>query len=488
MDTFNMLGRALGAFQSSLFGKLVICALFAIVAHLAGYQADPLAFVVLAGTIGTTATLDGLLKDYYDDEWVSSGVNNKFALKDIVEERAMDKKYGGRRVVYGMHVKRNLSPFASTEYGLFAEADIQNTVDVSVEARKMMARTLLTPEAMMDSADSDMAWEDAEENNFDRLVDDIARRNELMLSYDGRGVLCRINDATPSGAALVSVDSPGGVTGTTFGNRFIQPGTYIGAINPATGGLRAGISLVATNVADGTGINFSAAPNAAWADDDYLVRAANSTVTDPLDTEYENWYWGLLGIFDDGTYRANYGGIDRTLVDNANTFVNASTGVLSMDTLQLLSDTLDQRCGGVTSLLLGHHSIRRLYIKLTQADRRYSGQDLSNPDAGTKAFKQGDITVGEVPFKVIRDFPYGTLLGIDVEKAKLRCYVSTKGEWVKDDKGSRLRPVGVGASARDAWEVWYRQRKQYWAKFPAAAWRADGITGATVSIVRPLGD
>ena len=121
-------------------------------------------------------------------------------------------------------------------------------------------------EGLVSRLTSIMPWEDAEENNFDRLVDDIARRNELMLSYDGRGVLCRINDATPSGAALVGVDSPGGVTGTTFGNRFIQPSTYIAAINPATGGIRAGISLVASNTSDGTGVTFAATVRASPVD------------------------------------------------------------------------------------------------------------------------------------------------------------------------------------------------------------------------------
>jgi hypothetical protein len=440
-------------------------------------------------SLGSTAVLDGLLKDFYDDDWVKSGVNDRHPLKDVIEEKMMDKKYGGRRVVYGHHVSRNKSPFATGEYGLFAEADVQGHIDISVESRKMMGRTILTPEAIADTADSDMAWEDAEENNFDRLVVDLARRDEMMLSYDGRGALCRINAANPDASATVAVDSPGGVTGSTFGNRFLRVGEYIAAINPATGGIRAVPAKVTAVASDGTTVTTDLGGTAtAWADNDYFVKAANSTVTDPLDTEYEHWFWGLLGIFDDGTYRANYGGGDRTLWSSLNTYVNASTGALSIDTLQMLADVMDQRSGGITSLMLCHHSVRRLYIKLTQADRRYAGEDLRKPDAGTVAFKQGDIAMGEVPIKAIRDFPYGILLGLDVEMAKLCRYVSTKGEWVKDGDGRILVRAGTGSTARDAFEAWYRMRYQYWAKFPAAAWRADGITGATITIARPLGD
>lgn len=464
-------------------------ALFVIVTLIAS-QITPehVPVLIMGTTLASTATIDGLLKDFYDDEYIADGVNNKLPLTNVIEEKMMDKRYGGRRVVYTHHVSRNKSPFFASENGLFAEADLQGHIQLTVDARKMMGRLSLTPEAIADSAESDMAWEDAEENNFDKLIDDLARRQELSLSYDGRGVLARINDATPSGAATVGVDSPGGISGSTFGNRFIQAGTYVAAVNPATGGLRAGISKVASNSSDGNSVVFEAAPNAAWADNDYLVKAANASVTDINDTEYERWFYGLIALFDDGTFRANYGGGDRTLWPNLNAYVNASTGALSMDFLQTMADVLDQRSGGETSLMISHHSVRRLVLKLTAADRRYMGQDLQTPDPGTVAFKQGDITVGEVPIKAIRDFPYGMLLGIDVEMAKLRCYTSVKGEWVKDGDGRILVRNGTGSTARHSFEAWYWKRLQYWAKRPDAGWRADAITGASVTIARPLGD
>jgi hypothetical protein len=334
-----------------------------------------------------------------------------------------------------------------------------------------------------------MAWEDARTNEFDNLIKDLARREEIALIYDGRGVLGRINEATPSGNTTLIVDSPGGVDGATFGNRFFQKNSYIGAINPATGGLRAGICKVTGLSTDGTSVTTDAAPNAAWVENDFLVKAANSTVTDPLDTEYENQFWGLLALVDDGTYRTNYFDVDRTVYDYVNAYVNASTGPLSIDLLQMLADVTDQRMNGEADLLLMHHSMRRVYLKLTQADRRYQGQDLSTPDGGTKAFKapsKGDITMGEVPIRVIRDFPYGMIMGLDTAQMGLCQYVSEKGKWVDED-GRILVRAGTGATARDAFEAWYRIRKQYHAKLPSVCWRADGITGATVVVVRPIG-
>lgn len=436
------------------------------------------------GLVASTATIDGLLKDYYED-YVQEGVNNKNPMKNVIETKLMDKQYGGRQFVYDAHVERNISPMFTAEYGLFAEAGIQGHLQVKGDVRKLMGRVLLTPEAMADSARSAMAWEDARTNEFDNLIKDLARRDEIAMIYDGRGVLALVNGDPGTGTTL-TLDSPGGVSGTVFGNRFFQKGIYIGAINPATGALRAGISKVASLASSGLTVTTAAAIDTSWADNDYIVKVANSSVTDPLDTEYENAFWGLLALVDDGTYRADYFGVDRTLYDYVNAYVNASTGALSIDLLQMLSDVTDQRMGGVSSLLLMHHSMRRVYLKLLEADRRYSGEKLTVPDGATVAFKQGDITVGEVPIKVIRDFPYGMIMSLDVEQCGLCQYVSEKGKWVDED-GRILVRSGTGSTARDAFEAWYRMRKQYHMKLPSVCWRADGITGATVVVVRPVG-
>jgi hypothetical protein len=441
-------------------------------------------FVV--GLLASTATIDGLLKDYIED-YIQEGVNNMNPLHDVIEEKFMDKAYGGRRFMYDAHVARNISPMFTAEYGLFADAGIQGHLQVYGDVRKLMGRVFLTPEAMADSARSEMAWEDARTNEFDNLIKDLARRDEVALTYDGRGVVAEINGSVSS--ATVAVNAPGGVSGSVFGNRFFAIGAYYVAVNPATGALRVGANQVQSLSTDGTTVTFAAEPDASWASGDYICKCANSTVTDPLDTEYENAFWGLLALVDDGTYRTNYFGIDRTIYDYANAYVNANTGALSIDTLQMLSDVTDQRMNGEADLLLMHHSMRRLYLKLTQADRRYQGADLQTPDAGTRAFAapaKGDITMGEVPIRPIRDFPYGMIMGLDTEQMGLCVYTSEKGKWVDEDGRIMVR-AGTGSTARDAFEAWYRIRKQYHAKLPSVCWRADSITGATVVVVRPVG-
>jgi hypothetical protein len=113
-----------------------------------------------------------------------------------------------------------------------------------------------------------------------RIIDDIAKREEFALSCDGKGVLCALTDATPSSdpaSADQRQEPRQHRERQSFGNRFMQPGMYVAAINPATGAIRAGmIKVTATNEA-GADFAGDAAPNAAWAQNDYLVQAANSS-------------------------------------------------------------------------------------------------------------------------------------------------------------------------------------------------------------------
>ena len=193
-----------------------------------------------------------------------------------------------------------------------------------------------------------------------------------------------------------------------------------------------------------------------------------------------------MALVDDGTYRDNYFGVDRANVPAYSSYVTASTGTLSVDLIQRVSDVIDQKLSGRVDLILCHHSIRRLVIQLTDADRRYMGASLSRPDPGTVAFKQGDVPFGDVPVRAIRDFPLDVMMFLDVKNSGFKEYVSEKGKWVDED-GSVLVRVGSGTSGRDAFEGWYRMRKQYFMEYPAYCARLDGITNTGLVVQRASG-
>jgi hypothetical protein len=284
----------------------------------------------------------------------------------------------------------------------------------------------------------------------------------------------------------MTVDAPGGIVGADFGNRFFLKGMFVAAVDPATGIMRTGISKIVDCATDGTSVTFAAVCDASWADNDWIVQAANSSVTDILDTSYEHAAWGLTGLFDDGTYRSNYFNADRNIYPQYQSYVKASTGAISEDLFQTVADVVDQRLGGRTDLMTAHHSVRRLAIQITQPDRRYSGNNLQKPDAGTVAFTQGDIPFGGVPIKALRTHPLAMMFGLDTKGVELVRYSSDTGSWVDED-GSVFVRVGSGDTGRDAFEAWYRLRYQNHARTPGKAWRLDGITGMTLIVVREAG-
>lgn len=427
-------------------------------------------------------SLDAIFKEVFEDG-IAEGVNNKNPLRDLIKTEKVP--FRGREIVRAAHTSRNVSPMFVGEDSAFADAGNQGYSRMFVDQRKLMSRLRMTWEVMQDSTATEGAFISARKSEMQYLIDDMARRDEYALNSDGRGVLAIGNSGTYNTTTL-TLKGPGGITNANFGNRFVSVGQYIGAVDPATGNLRTSIrKVVAVNNA-GTTATLDASTQTGWADNDYIVQAASSGTTDINDTSYEHAWWGVMALVDDGTYRASYFGLDRTTVPAYSSYVTASTGALSTDLIQRVSDVVDQKLNGKISNILCHHSTRRLVIQLTDADRRYMGASLIKPDPGTVAFKQGDIPFGDVAVRALRDFPLDVMMFLDTENAGFREYVSEPGKWVDED-GSVLRIVGTGTAARDAWEAWYRMRKQYFMEYPAYCARLDGITGQSLVVQRAAG-
>jgi hypothetical protein len=427
--------------------------------------------------------LDAIFKEVFE-EGVAEGVNNKNPLRDLIKTERVP--FRGREIVRLSHTSRNVSPMFVGEDSAFADAGNQGYSRMFVDQRKLMSRLRMTWEVMQDSTSNEGAFISARKSEMQYLIDDMARRDEYALNSDGRGVLALV-DEPPSGTTL-DVDAPGGITNDNFGDRFISANMWIAAVNPLTNVLRTTIHKVTSvgGTAANRNIVVDSSTHTGWAENDYIVQAANSAVTDILDTSYEHAWWGLMALVDDGTYRASYFGLDRTTVPAYSSYVTASTGALSTDLIQRVSDVVDQKLNGKISMILAHHSTRRLVIQLTDGDRRYMGASLIKPDPGTVAFKQGDVPFGDVPVRALRDFPLDVLMFLDLQNAGFKEYVSEPGKWVDED-GSVLWRVGISTTARDAFEAWYRMRKQYFLEYPAYCARLDGVTGQSLVVQRAAG-
>ena len=434
-----------------------------------------------------TTALSGLAKDVFE-QGISEGVNNSFPLTEEFPVEEVDWK-GGLGHKWTHHHGRNVSPFFAGEDSAYATAGQQLHSQGRIDMKKLMARIRMTEEAMSDLVSSEASFRNGMTDEKTRLVDDISRREEQALSMDGRGVLALVDEADPDGDTTLELDAPGNITGDDFGNRFIDTGMYLGFVNPSNGALRTQASatrqVTAVN-SDGTDVTLSSATvGTDVANSDYVVHAANGSVTDILDTSYEKAYWGLPALIDDGTNRDNYFGILRTQVESLKSYVVASVGALSLDVAQRTSDVVFQKLGGIINMILMHPSVRREYIKLLDADRRYSGSDLQNPNGGTKAFTQGDLSIGEVAIKAIRTLGLAQVYFMDTKKSGFKRYVAEPGKFMDRDGSVWVRD-GSGSSARHAYEATFFCRKQFFCKAPAMNARWDGVTGQTLVVVRDL--
>ena len=429
-----------------------------------------------------TTVLSGVEKDIFE-KGVSEGVNNKFPLKEFFTAETTDADYlGGGGHIWSHHTGRNVSPMFTREGAAFASAGAQRHIKGRIDIRKMMARLYMTAEAMEFYNRNEASYANAMSDEKTRLVDDISFREEYALGSDGRGVLALLSD-DPGTGTDIDVDSPANVPGTSFGNRFIQRDMFIGAVNPATGTLRSGILKVGDVNSDGSDFTSTAACDASWADNDYLVQAANASVTSVLDTSYEAAFWGLPALIDDGTNRDNYFGISRTDAPSLKSYVVSSAGAFSLDLAQRTADVVNQKLGGEVDTLVMHHSVRREYIKLLNADRRYSGANLSRPDGGTVAMKQGDLTLGECTVKAIRSIGLGQVYFLDTKRSGFKTYTAEAGKFEERDGSIWVRD-GSGTSARHAFEAWWYSWKQNFCQNPGFNARWDGVTGQTLVVVR----
>ena len=429
-----------------------------------------------------TTALSGLAKDVFE-QGISEGVNNTFPLSEEFPVEQVDWK-GGLGHKWTHHHGRNVSPFFAGEDSEYPVAGQQLHSQGRIDMRKMMARIRMTEEAMDDLVSSEASFRNGMTDEKTRLVDDISRREEHALGMDGRGVLALVNESSLNDTTL-ELDSPGNISGTDFGNRFVDVGMFLAAVNPANGALRTSIRKVTAVNSDGTDVTVDGSTFTGWADNDYVVMAANASVTDILDTSYDKAFWGLPALIDDGTNRDNYFGILRSNVESLKSYVVSSVGALSLDVAQRTSDVVFQKLGGIINVILMHPSVRREYIKLLDADRRYSGADLQNPNGGTKAFTQGDLSIGEVAIKAIRSIGLAQVYFLDTKKSGFKRYVAESGKFMDRDGLVWVRE-GTGSSARHAYEATYFNRKQYFAKQPGLNARWDGVTGQTLVVVRDL--
>lgn len=413
---------------------------------------------------------DAVLKEVYEKP-LQVLLNSRTVTRNRFKKET--GSWEGRHVRYPLNLGRNQGVMATTENGKLPDAGNQVYVETRIPMKYNHGRIQLSIQTIKHSRSNKGAFKRALDQEMQGLVRDLGNDLNRQMYGWGKGVLALVN-GDPGTTTTLTLDAPGGVAGSVHGNRFLNVGMNVTFHNPSDDTPRAGGARTITAVsADGLTATIAAA-DAAVADNDWVVRAAKPTSTAIGDTAVNNEAMGLLGLVDDGDYVETLHNVSRTTYPIFKSVNIASVGPLSADILQRGMDIADQIGEGQVQFLLCHHSVRRAYLTLMEADRRYATRsDLSAPDAGTKVAKLKEITFGDIPLYVDKDAPYGTMFGID--PVSFTRWVEVEGEWGDDDGTVLLRLTDV-----DAYEARYRVFENYSCDRPASCVRWDGITANAV--------
>lgn len=422
-------------------------------------------------------SFDPVFKDDYSNTRIINSLNEENQIQSFMTTDVSSDGWVGRQKIVPVKVGRNWAVGSLASKGPLPNAGRSSWQDFKIPMRNVYGRVGFEEWVILQSRNKKGAWAYVVDAEMEGLVDDMAFRRNVMGWLAGKGILALVN-GTHTAVTTLEVKAPGNVTGTTNANRYLHgdatSGMYIAILDSATQAVKATATITSCN-ADGTDVTLDTAITAA--DGDYIVCAQT-----PTGNSYNAEPEGILAGIDDGTYVASYHNLVRATYPIMNSYVLPGVGPLSLDAMQQPIDAVSIRAGsrkgGTTDAIGCEHAVRRAYLALLEADRRYTGADLSSPDGGTSAAKKPTgktITYGDIPFLVDRDAPYGMMVGINKE-SWVR-YVELEGEWANNE-GSVLK----WNNGFDEYTAFYRLFENYHNHRPSRQWRMEGITVNQIAV------
>jgi hypothetical protein len=419
----------------------------------------------------TTSLYSAAMRSVYEPK-IREQVNNSNIVTKFRKQHKDDVQWQGNEVVVHLHSGRNYSGVKSTgESGFLGVAGNQQYAKLSIPIRDLKARFGITAEVINASESEKGAAAPAMTREMEGVGKDVERQLNRQLFGFGAGTLGLA--ASGTGSVTQTVNSPGGVAGTTNPTRFIKPNMYVAFT--ATDGTNVRVQQVSSVNNANNSITLASTLTSNTGDLISIGTVSGSTNGSSFNKEM----MGLLGIVDQTTYVNSPFGVDRSNTANSFYFssVYTSAGSLSEDLLYRYVDNQEEISGERVDSFFSHFSIRREYLKLSQADRRYQGADLRNPDAGADFGET--MTFGGIQWAIDKDAPYGTLIGV-VSDHLFVIYLN-EGQW--EDWASAggastvLRPV---ADKTDYEAVWYMMLNAY-ADRGNCHFRSDGISATVTS-------
>jgi len=420
----------------------------------------------------TTSTLGGILKEDIEPGIINE-LNNETPLLDSF---GTGKPIGGKGLVKGIRLNRNRGGYYTAEGGAPPVAGTPEIGELLIPNRYYHHAWSITKQLMEASTTGEAAFADAMEIGMQDVKEVLQQRRNQAFWGDGRGVLALCNGAATT--TTITLDAPGGLSGSDDGSRFFNVDDWIAGVNP-TGALRQTTAYRVTGVPTSATITVNSAVT--WSDNDFVVRCVQTSSTLTIgNTEYMHHPMGLSGIVDNATLVNLYFGKSRTTFPILNATVVGSVGAIGADVIQRAIDVSAKLSAGRTNEIWCEPGVKRAYLKSMETDRRYTAGDLMNPNAGTNAangarrYAETGLKFGSIPIYQDHMAPYGQMFGLDTRWIKR--HPGPMG-WVDDDGDVLSRST----TAVDTFEATFRCFEQLSSEKPNTAWKLTGITHDFVS-------
>jgi len=407
---------------------------------------------------------DPLLKDDYAPAIVNQLGEENIILK-FMESETPDDTWVGRKKVIPIKIGRNWSVGSIPERGRLPQAGRTSYENFEVPMRRTYGRVGFGRDVIEQSRSKKGSWQQVIPSEMESLTEDMSKlRNRVCWGY-GSGILALVNGAQTADTTI-EVDSPGNIAGSVMGNRYIYgdatSGMYVAFLDSSN--VVQGTATVTGVAAAGTSITVD---TAITCDDNAKIVIAQAAAQNSYNIEPE----GIMAGIDDGTYVGTYHTLSRTTYPMLQSYVVTGVGALSLDAIQQPIDAVSIKVGKGIDFFGCEHAVRRAYLALLEADRRYTGADLRSPDGGTKAAKKPtgrNITYGDLPLVVDGDAPYRMLFGVN--KGSWTRYVENEGKWA-DEEGSVLKWV----QDYDEYTAFFYILDNFHNQTPNRSFRMEGI-------------
>lgn len=393
----------------------------------------------------TLTNFDSVLKQSYEGKIRDILNSSIFLLKMLSKD---DGSFVGRQVVFPVNVARNEGVGARADNGTLPTATNEVYQESRITVKYNYGRIQVTGPTIKASQNDSGAFAKAVGSEIKAMVRNLKSDINRQLYGDGTGVLCLTNGAGANTTGLV-VDTPG--------SRFLKSGMLVDVYTATTGGTQEVNSIsISTDPTTTTAATLASAQT--WSNNSYVFREDNRNQE----------MLGVRIIVDDGTLGATLQNINRNTYPRwrGNLLGNAGTNrTLTLDLMQRGIDNANEQGEGETDLIVGHHSIRREYLRLLQPDVRYAPTELRGGFKVLSYAGGGDDTV--IYFD--KDADYNRFYFLDTSSLKI--YRQSDFYWMDED-GAILSRV----SNTDAFEATLKYYAELGTDAPNKNSRLDDIT------------